>query len=194
MGPFRRGHGADLPRLTGASPWLPRPPLRVALTAFGQDKDSFDMTTHRGHAFALALAAGVLPVTAGAQSSVIESGGEASTLAMQGWTVDLGTPEMREGGIYVAAPGEGKTNDYSAPARLTGNWVPFAVLLFERISWGGDYHVNSHGWRGDVVFYNATNSAADTIAQDHSQDWRSCAIPLTDPRWLLSGAASMSEI
>lgn len=125
-----------------------------------------------------------------AQSTDQEGRTGGSTRYMAGWTVDLGTPEPLEGGLYLAAPGEGRTSYFIAPAGIIGDLSDRVVLVFEKKSWGGTYYRDGDTWRGDVVLYNGAMTAAYTIEQDHSRTWRRFIVPLSDHRWTLSGGAS----
>ncbi|SNT24839.1 laminin B domain-containing protein [Antarctobacter heliothermus] len=138
-------------------------------------------------ALALALAVGLAPMPGQGQSTAIEGASGGSALFMAGWTVDLGAPEQRDGGLYLAPPAEGRTSYYIAPPSFTGSLSDKVALVFEKKSWGGTYYRDGDTWRGDVVIYGGSMVAAYTIAEDHSGEWRRYVIPLADTGWTLSG-------
>ena len=109
---------------------------------------------------------------------------------MTQWRVDAGRLEIREGGLYTAAPGDGVTSYFIAPGSFLGSWTGRTTLSFEKKSWGGSYYASGYGSRGDVVIHNGTKTAAYAIPQDHSQQWRAVRVPLGGGAWTLGGGAT----
>ncbi len=119
-----------------------------------------------------------------------------SGAGMGDWRVDYGKYEA-VGGIINASPaGDGKTSYYIAPASMLGDWRRFGALVFDKKSWGGSYYgPDSYAAYGDVVIKSGNKSARYDINADHSGNWRTYRISLSDRGWKFSGGAgSLADI
>ena len=89
------------------------------------------------------------------------------------------------GGVINASPaGDGKTSYYIAPGAFIGNWSARRALVFDKKSWGGSYYgPDSYAAYGDVVIKSGNKSARYDIDADHSGNWRTYRISLSDRGW-----------
>lgn len=140
-----------------------------------------------------ALCFSMLPVTAGAGPA--EPAGPAPIPDYPGWSVNYGTIEMRDGGLYHHAPGEGATSYFQAPPVFHGDWRALTTFVIEKRSWGGSYYAEGYGARGDIVISSGDMAASYLLPQDHSGDWTRYEVPLSGPGWTLhGGATSLAEV
>ncbi len=119
-----------------------------------------------------------------------------SAAGMGDWKVDYGKYEAVGGVINASPAGDGKTSYYIAPASMLGDWRRFGALVFDKKSWGGTYYgPDSYAAYGDVVIKRENKSARYDIDADHSGNWRTYRIALSDRGWKFSGGAgSLADI
>lgn len=107
-----------------------------------------------------------------------------------GWSVSHGELEMRDGGLYHAAPGDSATSYFAASPVFLGDWRGHAALVLEKRSWGGEYFADGYGARGDIVLSNGDMTATYMLPAQHSGDWTTYEVPLSGAGWTLGGGAS----
>ena len=119
-----------------------------------------------------------------------------SGAGMGDWKVNYGKYEALGGVINASPAGDGKTSYYIAPGSMLGDWRRFGALIFDKKSWGGSYYgPDSYGAYGDVVIKSGNKSARYDINADHSGNWRTYRIALSDRGWKFSGGAgSLADI